>query len=295
MPKRSYSNVAPRELLPENPPKRDSAPNNLRHGSDLLDSPENNQGGFRAGLSALQAFNQKLQDFEVPLPGQALILASKQREQEIAKLTDMTLAFPEAQKRYSVAEKQQWHGLTPVVEEIVIQAVRTGLPRRRAVAMAGCTLHQLKQWLDMGAQGLSPFANFSVRFHQVEAFDELKATQLVYEAASAEMKTTGTYFRMLERRHKAEDELFDDEKDAALPFDRFTTAELEAYTNSGGKTIPDRFKNGVTVDAIQQTSDEDGKDAEIARLRAELAAQKHKGEEEGGRHVGTEATEAAKT
>lgn len=274
MAKRSVSGRAAIELPDEHPPSRDPAPNNLRHGSNMLALSTTNEEGQRTGLSALQAYQRKLVEMEVPLPSAALMVDTKQREMEIKKLQDMVAVFAEGQKRYTSGEISSWQGLTPIVEEVIIQALRTGLPRRRAVAMAGISLHKLKQWLDMGEQGLSPFAAFALRFHQVEGFDELKATQLVREAASAELKTAGTYLKLLERRYKPEDEQWDAIGDVELPFDRFTTAELEAYTNSGGKVVPDRFKRGVTVDATdwKSTSDEENrKDEEIAKLRQELA------------------------
>lgn len=260
-----------RILLDDVPARDDLAPNNLQHRSLDIFTSDSDEGGEGTRLSALQAFHRSLGEKVVDMPGMEVLVEAKIRQADNARLTDMIANFPDANRRFTPAEIRDWNGLTPVVEAVILQALKVGLPRRRAAAMAGVSLLKLKQWLDMAEKGLEPFANFALKFHQAEGLDEMKALQLVHNAAAAELKTTGTYLKLLERRHAPEDNQWDNNVDA-LPFDEFTVEELRAYTDSGGRVVPDRYKFGYKGKEKPVTDESQ----ELILLREELRALKEK-------------------
>lgn len=196
------------------------------------------------------------------------LLASVQAKAEAQfELERASQALAISERRYSASALEQWNGLTPEVEQVIIAAVRLGRSRAVAMKLVGYSTHRLANWLAMGSQGLSPFANFRREFLRAEAVAEMETTSRVEQAAVSELKTAAVFLKLLERRHPSK-ETDDDSVGDDLPFDRFTTEELDAYLASGGKTVPARFlRGGPAVDALPVEDSEVA--ARIHRLEEE--------------------------
>ncbi len=224
--------------------------NNLPDGTGELLVAANDAKG---GIAGVREWYAKIAEV-APIPEAYPLMAKfKSKEEEIVRLIAEAEAIPQANRRYNSDAIEQWQGLTPPIEDVICRAVLIGLTRQKAAQLAGFKLSKLKLWLQLGAKGYSPFANFRARFLRLEVASELEATARVELAAATESKAASVYLRLLERRFKV-DEGDDEEYEDILPTEQFTVEELQAFVDSKGEIVPRRFtKDYIDAQIIRET------------------------------------------
>lgn len=262
MPKRKRSTATPLDPLPSpDHASDDGLANNFSNRVGDVDHAETDSE--RVGPRSLARRSSEGES----TPFGSLLASIQAKAEAQFELERASQALTSSARKYSASAIEQWNGLTPEVEQVIIAAVRLGRSRSVAMKLVGYSTNRLTNWLAMGSQGLSPFANFRREFLRSEAVAEMEITSQVEQAAVSELKTSGVFMKLLERRHPSR-ETDDDSVGDDLPFDRFTTEELDTYLASGGRTIPARFlRGGLAVDALPVED-------------SELAARLHRLEEE---------------
>lgn len=199
-------------------------------------------------------------------PAGTLVEQGQLRRTKQLRLMELIKGYAIAVKKHGVSAAEQWQNLFPETEEIIYLGLQLGLTRGKAAALAGHSIRTVQKWLQLGLSGYAPFANFRLMIEQIEAMHEIEALGKVEEAAYLEMKTAGTYMRLLERRHPVEAVMPADEPDNELPFNLFTTEELNEYIEK--KIIPIRFQRDV-IDAVEEETEKIDPE-EYERLKQEL-------------------------
>lgn len=255
MPKRKRSTVAAPDTADSG--SDDAAaiclPNNLPIGNGELLAIEANEQSRLAGIRDWYA---KIAAVAPVPPPPSLVRKQAEREKRMMALIDLAAAVPQANRQYGTTAIEQWNGLTPPVEEVVCEAIALGLSRQKAAQLVGFKLAQLKLWLQLGAKNYAPYANFRARLLRAEVQSELIATAVVEEAAAVESRSAGIYLKLLERRYK-QDVSEDEELEADIPTEQFTTEELRAFVDSKGEIVPARF---LSIDAVAMTGEQDDGD-----------------------------------
>ena len=72
--------------------------------------------------------------------------------------------------------------LTPAVEEIILRHLRTGAFQVHAAEAAGIEWRTMKNWLDLGDEGVKPYRDFAIKVRQLQAEDAIRSQSIITRA-----------------------------------------------------------------------------------------------------------------
>lgn len=72
--------------------------------------------------------------------------------------------------------------LTPEVEETILRHLRTGAFQVHAAEAAGIEYRTLKNWLDLGEEGVKPYKAFAIKVRKVQAEDAIRSQSIITRA-----------------------------------------------------------------------------------------------------------------
>ncbi len=181
---------------------------------------------------------QRITNGSAPVGGQ-LVSSAINRRVQAGQLHDMVLALPKSIAKYSEEDLRKCDGLTLEMREIAIFAAGMGQTRQNVAKLLGVTVDRLKRWIERGLQEEFPFNLFAEGILRAEALRDLNDENDTYEAVALEIRTSGGFIRLLERRD--EQRAREVEPFADLPLDKFEDDELDEYQRTG--KVPARFRD----------------------------------------------------
>jgi hypothetical protein len=72
--------------------------------------------------------------------------------------------------------------LKPEVEETILRHLRTGAFQVHAAEAAGIEWRTFKNWLDLGDEGVKPYAAFTIKVRQLQAEDAIRSQAVITRA-----------------------------------------------------------------------------------------------------------------